>query len=44
MVVFMGFLRHIDFMEGPGQPSDIPKTSGTTDFPGFLHIQFIMNG
>jgi hypothetical protein len=31
-------------MEGPAQTSDLSKTSGTTDFPGFLHIQFIMNG
>ena len=44
MAVFMGFLRRIGFMEGPGQPSDIPKISGTADFPGFLPIQFIIIG
>ena len=38
------FLRYLDFMAGPGQPSDIPKTSGATDFPGFLHIRVIKNG
>jgi hypothetical protein len=31
-------------MEASEQPSDIPKTSSIADFPGFLHIQFIMNG
>ena len=44
MAVFTGFLRRIGFMEGPGQPSDIPKTSSSMDFPEFLPIEFIMNG
>jgi hypothetical protein len=44
MAVFMGFLRHGDFLAGYSQPIDIPKTSGAMDFPGFLHIQFTMNG
>jgi hypothetical protein len=41
MAVFMGFLRSLDFMVGPGQPGDILKTSGAIDFSGFLQIQFI---
>jgi hypothetical protein len=44
MAVVMGFLRHRNFMEGPGQLSDIPKTSSIRDFSEFLPIQFIMNG
>jgi hypothetical protein len=44
MAVFLGFLRHRDFMERLGQLSDITETSGAIDFPGFLRIQFIRNG
>jgi len=44
MAVFTGFLRHRDFVESPGQLSDIPKTSSSMDFPEFLPIEFIMNG